>query len=606
MSLIRLTIVAALTLCLQISGAVAFAKVTPEQRKAIGVISKDSKSLTKLATKKQYEELETELGKIDERIKELGIADEDKTDRTYRLLVGTIEKLRARIPVSFEKSIAPILKDNCIGCHSDGTKRGNLALSTFNGLRKAVAAKPALIQRRANQSLLALRLIAPDEKQRMPKGKPQLAQKDIQTIANWINQGARFDGEDEMAVIGAEPKPEPKPPAIVVMADGSETVSFSKDIAPFMTNLCVRCHRGNSPRGGYSMETFEKLMQGGESGIVVHGGDLDASRMWDLAGLQKPVKMPPGQALITRSNHANLKKWIQEGAKFDGNDPKAPLSSLVPTAGSMQASALASMSAEEFGQRRKDQATSMWKKVMPKEEPKLVDSKDFLVYGNVSEARLQEVLAWSDEQAAALRSMFRVTDDQLWRGKLIVFVTDDRFSYEEFNQVLLSRRTPKELTGHSVVTGGFDEAYVVVQDVGDIVAADSIGMKLTLIDHLTGAYLKRGGGKLPDWLIRGTGLVMAGRSDPKNSYLQSLPISAARSIRSMGRPNALFNDGTFSPGEIGGVGYSVVSYLLKQGGPAKFGRLVKQLNGGAKLNDAFKSAYNATPQAIAERMLSGS
>ena len=604
MSSSRLTFVIILTLCLHVSANAVFAKVTPEQRKAISSILKDSKSLTKLASKKKFDELETELEKLDDRIKELGVADEDKSDRTYKLLISSIERLRARIPVSFEESVGPILKKNCFNCHSTQAKRGNLVLDTFNGLRKAAAANPAFIRKSANQSLLALRLIAPD-KQRIPKGKAQLPQKDIQTIANWINQGAKFDGIDEMAVIGAEPPPPPKPPAKIVMADGSETVSFSKDIAPFMSNLCLRCHRGNDPRGGFSMETFEKLMQGGDSGVVVHGGDLDASRMWDLAGKQKPIKMPPGQALITRSNHANLKKWIQEGARFDGNDPKAPLSSLVPSAGAMAENALANMSDEEFETRRKEQASSMWKKVMTREDPKQVESAEFLIVGNVSEARLNEVLGWSNEHAASLRSMFKDKKKQLWRGKLIVFVTDDRFSYEEFNQVLLKRRTPRELTGHSVVTGGLDEAYVVVQDVGDTVASDSIGMKLTVIDHLTGAFLKRGGGKLPDWLVRGTGLVMAGQSDPKNAYLQSLPVNAARSIKAMGRPNALFNDGTFSPGEIGGVGYAVVSFLLNQGGSAKFGRLVKQINEGAKVNDAFKNAYNASAQAVAERMMSG-
>lgn len=601
MTLIRLLSALTLTVCLA-SGPFAFAKVTPEQRKAISAISKDSKKLSRLASKKQFEKLETELKKLEERLKEVGVAEEDKTDRTYKLLINSIAKLRARIPISFEKEVAPILKDNCIRCHSEGTKRANLALDTFNGMRLGGTTKPLLIQRNANRSVLALRLVAPEE-HRMPKGKPKLAQKDIDTIANWINQGAVFDGEDPSAKIGAEPKPEPKPPAKIVMADGTETVSFTKDIAPFMSNLCVRCHRGNRPRSGFSMETFEKLMQGGDSGVVVVGGDPEASRMWDLAGLQKPIKMPPGQALITRSNHANLKKWIQEGAKFDGKDAKAPLSSLVPTAADTRLAELAKMSTEEFEKRRREQADSMWKRVMSKENAKQVETEDFLVYGNVSEARLKEIVGWSGEHAESLRNMFREKNGQLWRGRLIVFVADGRFAYEEFNQVLLNRRSPKELTGHSVVTTGFDEAYIVVQDIGDTVGSDSLGMKLTLLDHLTGAFLKRGGGTLPDWLVRGTGLVLAAQSEPRNSYLQSLPISAAKSIKALGRPDAIFNNGTFSPGEIGGVGYTIVSFLLKQGGIPKFGRLVKQLNDGTKPNDAFRSVYGAAPGAISQRLM---
>ena len=589
------------TVCL-LWGSVAYGKVTPEQRKAIGAISKDSKKLNRLVSRKHFEQLETELKKLEERITELDVAEEDKTDRIYKLLVGSIVKLRARIPISFEQSVAPLLKDNCIRCHSNSTKRANLALDTFNGLRMGGTTKPLLIPRNAKRSVLALRLVAREE-QRMPKGKPKLAQKDIDTIANWINQGAIFDGEDPAARIGAEPKPKPKPPAKIVMADGSETVSFKKDIAPFMSNLCLRCHRGNNPRGGYSMETFEKLMQGGDSGVVVVGRDLSASRIWDLAGKQKPIKMPPGQALITRSNHANLKTWIEEGAKFDGRDAKAPLSSLAPSATDTKATELANMSTEEFEKRRNEQAESMWKRVMSKETPKKIETEEFLVYGNVSEARLREIAGWSDEHAESLRNMFREKSGQLWRGRLIVFVTDRRFAYEEFNQVLLNRRSPKELTGHSIVTAGFDEAYIVVQDIGDTISPDSIGMKLTLLDHMTGAFLKRDGGNLPDWLVRGTGLVLAAQSEPTNPYLKSLPIHAANSIKALARPDAVFKDGTFSPGEIGGVGYTIVSFLMKHGGAPKFGQLVQQLSDGTKQNDAFLSIYGIAPSAISQRLI---
>ena len=129
-------------------------------------------------------------------------------------------------------------------------------------------------------------------------------------------------------------------------------------------------------------------------------------------------------------------------------------------------------------------------------------------------------------------------------------------------------------------------------------------MKLTLVDHLTGAFLKRDGGNLPDWLIRGTGLVMASKAEPQNPYLQSLPVNAARSMKAMGRPGALFDDGTFSPGEVGGVGYTMVSFLLKKGGAPRFGRLVKQLSSGAKMNAALKTVYGSTAAEIGGSLFS--
>src|SRR5205823_7661977 len=132
-------------------------------------------------------------------------------------------------------------------------------------------------------------------------------------------------------------------PVQINKATGNETVSFTKDIAPFMSNLCVNCHSGNNPRSGFSLETFEKLMQGGKSGRVVLPGNSKDSRLWHLAGEQDPIKMPPGQALITRTNWNNLRTWIDEGAKYDAGDAKVRLATIVPSSDDAKAKELASL-----------------------------------------------------------------------------------------------------------------------------------------------------------------------------------------------------------------------------------------------------------------------
>ena len=55
-----------------------------------------------------------------------------------------------------------------------------------------------------------------------------------------------------------------------------------------------------------------------------------------------------------------------------------------------------------------------------------------------------------------------------------MFVTNDRFDYEEFNTVLTDRRTPKAISGHSMITANFETAYVAMHDVGDTESADSL------------------------------------------------------------------------------------------------------------------------------------
>src|SRR5881296_2703805 len=42
-------------------------------------------------------------------------------------------------------------------------------------------------------------------------------------------------------------------------------VSFRRDIAPIVVRKCVTCHGPEKTKGGYRLDTFERLMKGGES-----------------------------------------------------------------------------------------------------------------------------------------------------------------------------------------------------------------------------------------------------------------------------------------------------------------------------------------------------
>ena len=51
--------------------------------------------------------------------------------------------LRAE-PVSFRKEIAPILQENCLSCHSGAKPKGDLDLSTPEGLKAGEKTAPLL------------------------------------------------------------------------------------------------------------------------------------------------------------------------------------------------------------------------------------------------------------------------------------------------------------------------------------------------------------------------------------------------------------------------------------------------------------------------------
>lgn len=573
----------------------------PEVKKELSELSKELKDVSGLIKKKEVDKAKELVRKAEDRVKELAIA-EDEKDRALTSFKSALEKAKNLIPVSFEQEVAPILKANCLRCHNENQASAMLRLDTFNmlarGGRNGVPVAPKLPAR----SGLILKMVTADEQQRMPKGGAKLPDAEILTIARWIEQGANFDGTDRDAPIGDSTVIK-KPPIEVVMADGSETVSFSKEVAPWLVNICMGCHSGNNPRGDFAFTTFEQLLQGGPTGTTIVPGDPDKSYIVDLVLRQEPLKMPAGQAQLKQSQALALETWIREGAHFDGQDPKAPLRDLVPTEAEMEAAKLASMTDAEFAERRIAQTAELWKRVSPKTEGITATTNNFVLYGTVSEDRLKELGDKAESHLASLAARYELPGgEKAFRGRLAVFVTSERFDYEEFNTVLMNRRTPKSISGHSVINANFETAYIAMHDVGDAEAADSLSANQLMNSLISQSYLTRDGSNLPDWLKQGFGMLESGIA-ADSPYMKALPGRAAQAVSTIDDAGKLFNDGTLAPEEVGDVGYLLVKFLISQGGPARFQQLVGELRKSPNAGQAVQQVYGSAPAALGQLFL---
>ncbi len=591
---------------------------TPDHRKELAGIQKEVTRAGSLVGKKDFDEAEKLLDDLNKQLEKLlKEADFPPTDKTLVSVRQAIEKQRQAAAkglgkpdptlVSFAKEIAPILTSKCGSkCHNTDDPKGRLDLSTIASMKQGGQTKlPLITAKNPNQSLLFARLIAPNPAQRMPKGEA-LSDGDIQKIGKWIAQGASFDGAPEDVPLtelasnrpaGNAPKKVDNSPVMIAKATGNEKISFTKQIAPSIVNLCIGCHGANNPRSGLNLSNFEGMMRGGESGRVIVPGNLDASRLWQLVGAGEQPRMPQGQLRITRKFHADLKEWILEGAKFDGPDAKTPLRSLVPTDEELLMEKFAKMTAAEYGEMRKKRAEDDWKKTT-KDEAKSVESTEFYVYGNANEDRLKQVAAWADEHAKSLRTVFGIKEQPIFKGRLTVFVCKDRFTYTEFNQSVHNRDTANEIYGHATVTTAYEDAFVAVQDIGDEPQSWHPGIKASVIANITSAYLKRPGSKLPEWIVTGAGLALAAKAGGSNSFLDSMPKEAADALSGIDSPEAIFQDGKFGPAAIGPVGYTLVDFLMKNGGPAKFGQFISRMQSTGKLNDALTEVYGGNAKAL--------
>ncbi|MGQ0635334.1 MAG: c-type cytochrome domain-containing protein [Planctomycetaceae bacterium] len=388
-------------------------------------------------------------------------------------------------------------------------------------------------------------------------------------------------------------------------SDAGGRVSFVRDVAPFVVNLCLRCHSGKEPRGGLSVETFEKLMRGGDSGSVVTAGSLENSRLWQLVGEQDPIKMPPAPALITRKNHSDLRTWIEQGARFDGPDAKALLRTIVPSDEQRHASELAALSPDELVARCQTRAHDFWRAAFPAQNAIERERADLLLLGNVAESRLEELAGWAEDQIQALQSLFRAAETPVWPGRLTVFIFADRFGYSEFMQTNENRDPPPGLTGHLHNGRGPDDRYLCFADAGETPDERSPGARARLSALVTEAFLQRGSHRLPGWAARGLGLSQASQRDPQNGYWKELRSTAANVVRDLDRPVDAFEDRGFSPREAAAVSYTLVAHLQQTGGEPRLVSFYKELAVGKRFETALQAAYGTTPESLAQAYAAG-
>jgi hypothetical protein len=276
---------------------------------------------------------------------------------------------------------------------------------------------------------------------------------------------------------------------------------------------------------------------------------------------------------------------------------------LVPTEEELEAAKLAAMSNAEFSERRIEQAASLWKRAVPREEALSKTTDNLYLYGSVTQSRLDEMAAWGETQVANLSSKYKLPDGAApWRGRLVVFVMKAQFDYEEFNTVLLDRRTPRGVSGHTVVTKNFDTAYVAMRDTGDSDSADFLNDRQLLNSLLAQAYLTRDGVNLPDWLQQGFGLMESG-AGPDSPYLKALPQKAATALSGLSNPAGLFDDGTFPPDQAGAVGLLLTRFLINHGGVAKLSQLVGELQTGGNAGRAIQATYGQSAASLAQAFL---
>jgi WD40 repeat protein len=137
-------------------------------------------------------------------------------------------------PVSFINEIAPILKENCFGCHGAKNPKGKLDMTHYQSLRRGGTKDDPVVPGKPEDSYL-IDVLTDTGKKRMPpedNGDP-LTKEQIDLISRWIKEGAKLDAgiateADLLRELRRRWKP-PTPPASYPFPVTINALAFTPD-----------------------------------------------------------------------------------------------------------------------------------------------------------------------------------------------------------------------------------------------------------------------------------------------------------------------------------------------------------------------------------------
>lgn len=497
--------------------------------------------------------------------------------------------------VSFVDQVVPILTAHCGKCHVDG-KKGGASFATYNDIVEGAPAGRFVEVGSGMESLL-VDVIASGQ---MPPDGNAVSPADAQLLLMWINQGAKFDGDDPNKPLGRlvkstatlpgpneTPAPQPEAPP-VRMATGDETVHFATAIAPLLVESCAECHGTAGPRAGFSVATFDRLWAGGNSGPAIVPGDPQASLLVQkLRGTAKEgAQMPQNRPAWSTDQIALVETWIAEGATFDG---PSTTESLGRVAAVMK---LERATPEEVSAEREQTAQRHWRLAIPDESAASAASEHFLAVGNLPEQALERLVAAAETQASAVQEFFDAKDQPFSKGRVTLYAFAKRIDYSEFGTMVERRGLPSDATGHTQ----FDVANPYVALVFDDRAADSVDRQLAT-SLATLWVADRSQGRLPDWFSTGVGRAVAAKLHPRDEAVRGWREQLPAAVRTLSEPDA-FMTGKLPPqiSELLSFGF-VDAVLQKQ---ANFNRLLNATAEGSSFEAACQQVFERSPKELAE------
>lgn len=585
------------------------AAVTAKQRSAVNTLKRKIRTAERFTAQERYDEASvaiTELIREYDELVEQAREEEDLVrllEPVYSQLLRTHARLElegVEVPplrkpsapgdssggaVSFREHVAPILVAKCGRCHVNSA-RGMFSMATYADLMRGSEAGKVIFEKDDTGS----RLIEVIESGDMPRGGLRITPEELATLKAWIREGARYDGPDPQTPITTfAPDTRGNAPTLeIARPTGQETVSFANDIAPVLAESCAGCHGNGRQNGGqFNLATFEAMLRGGDSGPPLVPRNAEESLIVrKLKGTAGGERMPRGQPPLADEVIAKIATWIDEGAAFDGHDPRANVIEVADLARALRSTH------DELSQQRAQLASRNWRLGLPNVDAATNTTKNFLLVGNVGEATLRQYGEQAEDVATRVADLLKVPEDEpLIKGRMTLYVLAGRYDYSEFGKMVEQRELPSQWRGHwrfNVI-----DAYgAFVPERGGEFSND------VLLGHvIAGTYVASLARDVPRWFAEGAARATAARLEPRDPRVEQWDKQAESVLGTLAEPHD-FMAGKLAPEAADLAAYRFVSFVMTRD-TRRFRALLQNLRDGQSFENAFLTVYRVPPEQIA-------
>ncbi len=272
--------------------------------------------------------------------------------------------------IQFKRDIQPVLADNCLPCHgaNEDRRAAGLRLDTREGAVADLGGYAAVVPGKPEKSELVKRIHSADAPMPPKRTGKTLTAEQKQKLEQWIAQGAPYEAEEKPAAKEdsapvkpanakpAETKPVspkaaaslPQPPrssaakptatkptnakptnakptgakpanaSTLVAKPAVETLQFSRDIQPILSDNCFLCHGPDQQKAKLRLDDRAVAIA---RGAIVPGDPAKSKLIARIFSDDPNIKMPPDAShkTLTAEQKNKLKQWIAEGAPYQSH-----------------------------------------------------------------------------------------------------------------------------------------------------------------------------------------------------------------------------------------------------------------------------------------------